>query len=361
MKKITNLFLISLFLFILSSCGVNTANESLYILNWGDYINYDLITKFEEENDVEVIITEVESNEAMYEQIKMNRTSFDIAIPSDYMIDQLAQENLIKEIEFDKLKKYNKNNFSKLALKHGPKSGDYIPYFNGTLGIMYNTKNIKNIETTIKKYGWEVLFDKNILPDAKIGMYNSSRDAFAASLMKNKISINTKDKNDLDVAYKSLKEMSYTSYGDDNLKKNVVTGNLDLALVYSGDYYEELIVATDEENDINFSYYAPSTNNYWLDGMVIPKDSKNYELAHKFIDFMLEKENAISNAEYIGYASPLTNVMDYLRSDSEYDYLTSNPYYDPSMIKGLNAESFKFLGVDYMISLEELFTKSKTK
>ena len=360
MKKI-KLFFASLTCLLLSSCGVNTANESLYILNWGDYINYDLVEKFEDTYDVEVILTDVESNEAMYEQIKMNRTSFDIAVPSDYMIDQLAQENLIKEIDFSKLKNYDSKKFSALANEHSPKNGDFIPYFNGTLGIMYNTKNIPNIKEVIEKHGWKVLFDHSILPSAKIGMYNSSRDAFAAALLNNGYSINTTNSKELETAYLSLKEMNYTLYGDDNLKKNVVTGNLDLALVYSGDYFEELIVATEEESAINFEFYAPKKNNYWLDGLVIPKDSKNYELAHTFIDFMLNEDNAIENAEYIGYASPLTSVMDYLNEDEEADYLTKHPYYDPNKIKNLEPESFKFLGLDYMISLEEKFIKAKSK
>ncbi|MDL2211709.1 extracellular solute-binding protein [Erysipelotrichaceae bacterium OttesenSCG-928-M19] len=360
MRKNIKLLLSFLLISFLIGCSPNTKNESLYILNWGDYINYDLLDKFEKEYDVEVIISEVESNEAMYEQIKMNRTSFDIAIPSDYMIDQLEKEHLLKEIDYSLLKNYDKKMFSTISSEHAPESKNFIPYFNGTIGIMYSTKNIKDIKKTIEANGWSTLFDDGLIKNAKVGMYNSSRDAFAASLLHHSYSLNTNNDSELNQAYKSLKNTKYNVYGDDNLKKNIVTGNLDYALVYSGDYYEELIVATEEERTINFGYYVPNNTNYWQDGMVIPKDAKNYELAHTFIDFMLEDENAIENTEYIGYASPINSVMDYLESDNEYDYLTSDPFYNPNEIKNLKPESFKFLGIEYMIKLEELFTKSKS-
>lgn len=360
-KKLFKLGSLILFLTITMGCSPDDTNSSLYLLNWGDYIDEELLVKFEEKYDVEVILSDVESNEAMYEQIKTNRTSYDIAIPSDYMIDQLEQENLLLDIDFSKLKNYSLDNISKLAREDGPDASQYIPYFNGTLGIMYNKKKFKNIEQIIEKEGWNVLFDHSLLPDAKIGMYNSSRDAFAAALLRNNLSVNSTNKQDLDKAYQDLKQMNYDIYGDDNLKKNVVTGNLDVALVYSGDFYEELIVATDEGNDIDFGFYAPTNNNYWVDGMVIPKHAKNIELAHKFIDFMLDEDNAIQNAEYVGYPSGLNNVMDYLDTQKDYDYLTKNPYYNPNKIKNFKGEVYRYLGLDYMMELEEMFTKSKSK
>lgn len=341
-------------------CSVNDENTSLYLLNWGDYINYDLLEEFEEKYDVEIIISEVESNEAMYEQIKMNRTSFDIAFPSDYMIDQLEHENLLKPIMFDQLKNYDKDMFTKISLDNGPNAKNYIPYFNGTIGIMYSTKNIKNIDKLIEKHGWNVLFDDSLIPNAKRGMYNSSRDAFAAALFQLGYSVNTQDSKELEEAANLLKANEYTMYGDDNLKKNIVTGNLDFALVYSGDFFEELIVADEEGSDVNFDFYTPKNTNYWLDGMVIPKDSKNYELAHKFLDFMLEKETALENATYIGYASTIKSVMTSLEADEDYAFLINHPFYDPATIKGLKPEAYQFLGLDHMVKLEELFVKSKS-
>lgn len=347
------------FLFI-TACSSSNNSNTLFLLNWGDYIDEDLVNKFEKENNVEVVMVDAESNESMYEQIKMNRTSFDIAIPSDYMIDQLDHENLIKEIDHSRLKNFNASNVYDITKKYGPDFNKYIPYFNGTLGIMYSNKNIKNIEQVIKDNGWKVLFDNSLLPNAKIGMYSSSRDAFAAALLSLDYSINTTNDKELKQAFNLLKDTSYNTYGDDNLKKNIVMGNLDLALVYSGDFYEELIVANEEDNDVNFSFYAPDNNNYWIDGMVIPKNSKNTELAYKFIDFMLNPDNNLDNALYVGYPVPYKSVMDLMKQDKEVDYLTSNPYYNPALIPHLKPQTFKFLGFDYMVKLEELFAESKT-
>ncbi|MDR1781464.1 MAG: extracellular solute-binding protein [Bacilli bacterium] len=360
MKKIKYL-LITLLCIGLCACSSSKTNDenTLYLLNWGDYINPDLLTKFEDEYNVKVVMTEVESNEAMYEQIKTGRTKFDIAIPSDYMIDQLAKEKLIIDLDTKKIPNYNKDNFNNLALNVGIKSNDYVPYFNGTIGIMYNTSNIKDIKSIVEKYGWKVLFDSKLLPNAKIGMYNSSRDAFAAAELNLGINVNTTNDSELNKAYNLLKNMNYSMYGDDQLKKNVVTGNLDLALVYSGDYFEELIVAKEEDSDVNFGYYAPSSNNYWLDGMVIPTNAPNKELAYKFINFMLDQDNALSNAEYIGYASPLKSVMSELEKNDDYKFLIDNPYYDPSKIANFKPQTYRYLGLDYMSKLEELFTKSK--
>lgn len=361
MKKINKVFSVLLVLFFLVGCGSSQSKDSLYLLNWGDYINQDLITAFEEENKVDIVLSEVESNEAMYEQIKNNRTSFDIAFPSDYMIEQLEQENLLKPIEFDKLNNYDKTIFTQLSQKYGPDATNYVPYFNGTIGIMYSKQNIENIDKLIEKHGWNVLFDDTLIPDAKRGMYNSSRDAFAAALFNLGYSANTTNEKEIDAAFNLLKKNNYTIYGDDNLKKNIVTGNLDFALVYSGDFFEEMFVAIDEGNDINFDFYTPQVTNYWVDGMVIPKDSQNYELAHKFIDFMLDKQNAFDNASYIGYASPITSVMKEIKNDKDYAKVVQHPFYDPATIKGLKPESFRFLGLDHMVKLEELFVKSKTK
>ncbi|MEG0283503.1 MAG: extracellular solute-binding protein [Erysipelotrichales bacterium] len=361
MKKVLSSILSVLVIFILVGCSSSKSNESLYILNVGDYINYDLLDKFEKEYDVEVIIEEVESNEAMYEQIKAGRTIFDIAIPSDYMIDQLNQEGLLNKIDFSKVPNFKEERFYSNSLHNGPKTNNYVPYFNGTIGIMYNDSKNKELSKIVEEKEWDVFFDEYTLNNNKVAMYNASRDAFASALLNDKHDINTTNQKELKQAYNDLKQANYTMYGDDNLKKNVVTNNLDIALVYSGDFFEELNVANEEDKDVNFKFYAPKNNNYWVDGIVIPKQSRNTKLAHTFINYMLEPKNALENASYIGYASPLKDVMIALKKDSDYDFLTKHPYYNPNTIKGLNAKSYQYLGFDYMVELEAMFTKSKTK
>lgn len=359
MKIIKYLIGLLVVIFLIAGINISDTNNNLYVLNWGDYIDQELITAFEKEYGVKVLMSEVESNEAMYEQIKTNRTSFDIAIPSDYMIEQLEDEHLLQNIDYSKLENYNKDMFNNLSVQYGPKTSNYIPYFNGTIGIMYSTKNIPNIQEVIEKEGWNVFFDSGLLENAKVAMYNSSRDAFAVSMFYNNLDIDSTNINDLQKAANSLSHMKYSEFGDDNLKSQVVSGNIDVALVYSGDYYLELTTATDEEREIDFKYYVPKTTNYWVDGMVIPKQSKNTDLAYKFIDFMLNEDNALQNTQYIGYASPQIKVMDNLKEDEEYDYIMSDPYFDPMTIEGLNPQPYHFLGFDYMSTLEEMFSKIK--
>ncbi|WP_423363324.1 ABC transporter substrate-binding protein [Mycoplasma sp. P36-A1] len=361
MKKI-KILLVAIFAVVLSACSGSGGNENtLYLMNWGDYISEDVIKKFEDEYKVTVVLSEVESNEAMYEQIKNNRTSYDIAVPSDYMIEQLQDENLLTDIDYSKLSNYDTKNLNKLVKENGPDSKNYVPYFNGTIGIMYSTKNISNIKDVIEKNGWNVLFDHTLLPNAKIGMYNSSRDAFAAALLNQNKDVNATNEKELNKAYDALKSMNYDVYGDDNLKKSVGIGNLDLALVYSGDYYDEMFAAEEDGRDLDFHFYTPKSTNYWVDGLVIPSTSKNPELAHKFLNFMLKQDNAVENASYIGYASPFVNVMDALKKDEETAYLFEDPFYDASTIKGLKPQAYHFLGLDYMVKLEEMFTQSKSK
>jgi len=259
------------------------------------------------------------------------------------------------------LSNWNPANLNHLVLEHGPNSDKYIPYFNGTIGIMYSTKNIPNMGELVAQHGWDILFDNSILPNAKIGMYNSSRDAFAAALLKLGYDINTTDQTQLEAAFQLLSTTNFAMYGDDNLKRNVGTGNLDLALVYSGDFFDELYAAIEDNREVTFGFYTPLNTNYWMDGMVIPTTSRNVELAHKFLNFMLDEDNAVENAAYVGYASPFTNVMNALREDEEMADFFENPFYDPASIEGLNAQSFHFLGLDYMVDLESMFIRSKAR
>ncbi|MGL4382623.1 MAG: extracellular solute-binding protein, partial [Bacilli bacterium] len=217
------------------------------------------------------------------------------------------------------------------------------------------------IEATIKEYGFEVLFNPQLLKGAKIGMYNSSRDAFAAALLHLGYDINTTNTKELKEAQQLLSQVKYTLYGDDNLKKNVVTGNLDVALVYSGDYFDEYSVAIEEENTINFNYYAPDSTNYWLDGIVLSKKAQNKDLAYLFIDFIIQEDNALANTQYIGFASTQVSVLNKLKQDDEYDYMNDHPFFDPSIVTTLKPQAFHFISLEYMSLLEEMFAESKIR
>jgi spermidine/putrescine-binding protein len=191
---------------------------------------------------------------------------------------------------------------------------------------MYNTDNLSDEQVeTIKTHGWSVLFEKELLGDAKIAMYASARDSIASALLYKGYSLNTKNPNELEEAAKALENMNYVAWATDELKTGVASGKYDVALVYSGDYFDTLYSVYEESDDphISFDMYAPKDrNNVFFDAMVIPNNSMNEELAYKFIDFMLDFENAYQNASYVGYCPTDASVFNAMYNDPEFEGIT---------------------------------------
>jgi spermidine/putrescine-binding protein len=350
MKKI-GLFLTAIALMVvLSAC--NSDKETLYVLNWGEYMDMELVEQFEDEYNVRVVYDEVGSNEEMEVKIKAGTTKYDVAFPSDYMIDKLRQQNLLHEIDFDKLTGFDnvtiKTEVANLTADKG--YNDYfVPYFWGTVGIMYNTNEVTESDLT----GWDVLFD----PDTtyKIGMYDSARDASAAALLYLGYDVNTNDATELDEAEQALEDANFNLFGEDNLKGLVVSGNLDMALVYSGDYFDTLYIAEEDGDEVNFAYFVPETTNVWVDGFVIPTTSENTDLAHDFINFFLDEEVSAQNADWVGYAPVLDEVYNLLVSDEYgYDYDNYNPY--PT---GSTRVIYEFISDERFSRLNELLDAAK--
>ena len=179
MKKLLTLLLGASTLFTMTACG---NKKTLRVLNWGDYINEDVVKEFEKANKCDVKIDEVSSNEIMYSIIKTNKAKYDIAVPSDYMISKLKKDDLLNTIDKSKLSNYKDGMFrSSLQTLMDNDASEYkdyfVPYFWGTLGIMYNTSKA-GVEDAVKTYGFECLFNTTVLPSGtKIGMYNCARDA----------------------------------------------------------------------------------------------------------------------------------------------------------------------------------------
>lgn len=309
-----------------SAMTTTFSGETLYVLNWGEYMDPDLIDQFETTYDVTVVYDEVGSNEEMEVRIKSGTTKYDIAFPSDYMIDKLRQQDLLNEIDRTKLTGLSNVSIKPevAGLTEGKGYDSYfIPYFWGTIGIMYNTDTVNEADLT----GWEVLFDTD--STYKVGMYNSARDAAAAALLYLGYDVNTNDEDELSEAEDALRAMEYEVVGEDNLKTLVQAGNLDMALVYSGDYFDTLYIAEEDETDINFAFYVPETTNVWVDGFVIPTTSENTDLAHEFINFFLNEDVSEQNADWVGYAPVLDEVFNTLTDpdgDYGYDYDNYDPY-----------------------------------
>ncbi|MCR5307768.1 MAG: extracellular solute-binding protein [bacterium] len=373
MKKLLTLGLLAASAFSLAACS---NKQTLRLLNWGDYINEDLVKEFEKENNCVVKSDDVSTNEIMYSNIKTNKAKYDIAVPSDYMISKLQKDGLLNPIDKSKLTNYKENMFrTELQTLIDTDASEYkdyfIPYFWGTLGIMYNTTN-EGVEEAVLANGFKCLFDTTVLPkNTKIGMYDCARDAFAAAEAYKGYSLNTTDENELKECRDLLKnnKKNYDRYGGDDLKQAVAEGNLDIALVYSGDYFDQryTFIADGYNPDDTFKLYAPTEkNNVFFDGLVIPKTSEKIDLAHKFIDFFLDADNSFENTDFVGYAPVIEEVYQMyveLSTDTEgedYEYyrdLMAIDAYDPAKIT--NGESYKYISKEFDETLENYFYEAK--
>jgi spermidine/putrescine transport system substrate-binding protein len=324
MKRITIMIVMFFGFVALLGCS---QKPRLYVLNWGDYMDTALIDEFEAEYNVRVSYKPAGSNEEMATLLMANTTAYDIVIPSEYMIDKLIQEDLLQPIDYALLTNYaNLNVIDTLeGLYQDTTIAPYVvPYAWGTIGILYNTTNAA-LKPLIESVEWAAMFEYG--DTYRVGMYDSPRDAVASALLYAGNHVNSEVPAELESAEIALTNAGFTAWGEDNLKGLVISGNLDMALVYSGDYFSEYYVALEDGLEITFDFYVPSTTNVWMDAMVIPKNAQNVRLAHQFIDFFLRPEIAIANSDYIGYAPCYEQVYAALTSEAYgYDFPSFNPF-----------------------------------
>ena len=319
-----------LILVVISLTGCNRVDR-LLILNWGEYINDEVVEKFEREYNVSVSISLADSNELFYSKIKSGTTAYDLVIPSDYMIEKMYTKDLLQPIDLSKLPNYDLVNNPFMPGVKGiqnlmfPGNEKYaVPYFWGTFGLMYN-KQKKGLEEAVLANGWDAFFEPDKRPaGTRVGMYDVPRFAYAAALLYQDLSPNLADEKALDLVYNTLTRFRFDEWGTDLLKKNISGNNLDLAFVYTGDFLDMLYVKLSENtslNDMTFDIYIPDNTIAFMDALVIPKKARHVELAHLFIDFMLRPENAYENAKVIGYCTPLLNsyneIVNYDGEDTE--------------------------------------------
>lgn len=292
MKKFIAIIMMA---FMLTACG--GANEEVVnVYNWGEYIDADVLAQFEEETGISVVYDTFVTNEDLYVKMSNDSSQFDVVIPSDYMIDRFIKEDLVQPLDLSKIPNQAKIDTTFFQDMTFDAEGKYsVPYMWGTLGIVYNKNNVKEEPTS-----WDVLWDPQY--EGRIIMMDSVRDTLGASLVREGFSMNSRNIDELEQAKQSLidqKPLVY-AYRLDETKDMMVAEEADLAIMYSGDAYVAI-----QENE-NLGYAIPQEgSNLWIDAMVIPKEAKNVENAHKFIDFMTRPDVAAKNAEYIGYSIPI--------------------------------------------------------
>ncbi|HFE9681784.1 TPA: PotD/PotF family extracellular solute-binding protein [Clostridium perfringens] len=299
----------------------------LYVYNWGDYIDPELLTKFKEETGIDVKYDVYDTNEIMYQKLNSGNVSYDIVIPSDYMIEKMKNEDMLAKIDYSNIPnyKYIGEQFKKLA--YDPTDEYSVPYMWGTVGIIYNTKRVSDPVDS-----WNILWnpkykDQVIMPD-------SVRDAMAVAEKKLGYSLNTENLDQIEDAKKELmtqkKDGLILAYMVDQVKDAMVGGEASLAVAWSGD------AVTMIERNPDLAYAIPKEgSNKWFDAIAIPKNAKHKENAEKFINFLCDPENAEQNVEYIGYSTPNTAAYELLPEDIKNDKVA---YPDEESLK--NCEVF---------------------
>ncbi|MDD3613399.1 MAG: ABC transporter substrate-binding protein [Clostridia bacterium] len=303
MKRYTKVvFLLAALAIIFSLSGCGEAKPTIKVFNWGDYIDESVYEAFEKEYGIKVIYEDFTSNEDMYAKLVSGGVDYDVLFPSDYMIERLIKEDRLEKLNFDNIPNYKYIDERFKDLPYDPENEYSVPYFWGTLGILYNTKMVDEPVDS-----WDILWDQKYKKE--IFMYASQRDSLGVALKKLGYSLNTRNEAELEEAKQLLIEQKplVLAYMGDDIKDKMIGEEAALALVYSGD----AVYATWENEDLAYAIPKEGTN-LWFDAMVIPKGSKNKEGAEKFINWLCDPENALANAEYVGYSTPNKGAFDLL-------------------------------------------------
>lgn len=343
MKKVLCIFVTVLMLLpMLTACG-GSDTPTLNILNWGDYIDPELLDQFTEETGIEVKYSTMTSNEEMLVKLSASDCIYDICFPSEYVIEKLMAQDLLYEINKDNIPNLVNIDERFLDLAFDPDNTYSIPYMWGTVGILYNTTMVNEPVTS-----WNILWDEDYA--GKILMYDSVRDSIGITLCKLGYSLNTRDENAILEAQEELiaQKPLVRAYLTDDAKMEMINGSAAMAVVYSGD----AMYAMEENSDLAFAVPEEGSN-YWFDNAVIPKTSANKENAEKFIDFLCRAEVAKANTMYIGYSTPNKAALELMDAD-----WTENETYNPPQEVLDRCEIFHDLG-DFIEVYNDAWLKIK--
>lgn len=353
MKKVMQVF-ITVFIAAFALVGVtsylNSSNgysgaDTLTVYNWGDYIDPDLIDKFQRETGIKVVYETFDSNEAMLTKIARGGTAFDIVIPSDYAINKMKAEGMLIRLDHSKIPnlKHIDPRFLDLSFDEGNKYS--IPYFWGTMGIIYNPELTQGKEFS----SWEALWDTDLR--SEILLVDSAREVIGVGLNSLGYSLNDTDTDHLQEAYRKLCELTpnVKAIVGDEIKMLLANEEAAVGVVWSGD--AAIIM---DEND-KLDYVIPSEGSMvWLDNIVIPRTARNIEGAHLFINFILDPENSAQNTEYVGYATPNAAALEYLPEE-----ITGDERFYPGPDVTDNLEVLANLGKRMLGYYNELFLEFK--
>lgn len=353
MKRLIQAFLTVLVVSLLLLLLLAKLNESqgyagentLTIYNWGDYIDPDLITQFEEETGIKVIYETFDSNEAMLTKIQQGGSAYDIAVPSEYMIEKMLEEDLLLPLDHEKIPNLVHIDERFLDLPFDPKNRYSVPYFWGTVGIAYNPELLPDLEIT----SWNDLWDERLKNE--ILLVDGAREVIGMGLNSLGYSLNDTNPEHLLEAKAKLDELTpnVKAIVGDEIKMLLANNEAAIGLVWSGDAADIM-----SENE-SIEYVVPEEgSNLWFDNMVIPKTARNIEAAHLFINFMLEPEVAAQNAEYVYYSTPNKSALELLPEEMTGD---ERFYPPPELTEKL--EVYENLGKRNLALYNDLFLEFK--
>lgn len=311
MKKIISIVL--LISVILTGTAVMTGCSDkvvLNVFNWGEYIDESLIDRFEDETGIKVNYKTYDTNETLLAKLEAGGSSYDVVFPSDYAISEMIKRDMLLPINFDNIPNFKYIDERFKNREYDPDNTYSVPYFWGTIGILYN----KNMVTTPVD-SWTILWDETY--KGKILMKKDVRDAMGIALKVLGYSMNSTNDSELQEAKELLIEQKdlVNGYYGDEIKDMIANGDAALGVTYSGDFMD---LYWDESSDFSYiGYSVPKEGtNLWFDAMVIPKSSKHKTEAEMFINFMLDPEIATQNSNEVGYTSPNTEALKGIREES---------------------------------------------
>lgn len=353
MKNLQSLFFGIVMIIVVLLFGVHQLEKSsgmtnakiLTIYNWGDYIDPSLLTKFEKEYGYKVNYETFDSNEAMFTKIQQGGTNYDIAIPSEYMIQKMIKEELLLPLDHSKITGLNNINprFLNLAFDEGNKYS--VPYFWGTLGIVYNDKFLN----AGQMQHWDDLWRPEVKDS--LMLIDGAREVMGLSLNSLGYSLNSKNLSELQEAADKLNQLTpnVKAIVADEIKMYMINEEASVAVTFSGEAADMM-----SEND-HLHYVIPTEgSNLWFDNIVMPKTAKNTEGAYDFINFMLKPENAAQNAEYIGYSTPNAAAEKLLPKE-----ISGDEQFYPSDETIAHLEVYENLGPKYLGIYNDLFLEFK--
>ena len=339
-----------------SAASGSADGGELYVYNWGEYIDEDVISQFEEETGITVVYDLFETNEEMYPVIEAGAVNYDVVCPSDYMIQKMRENDLLAELNFDNIPNIAQIDpaYMEMSQAFDPENKYSVPYCWGTVGILYNTRLLDELGVPAPTK-WADLWDERL--SGEILMQDSVRDAFMVALKKDGYSMNSESKDEIEQAKQELIDQKplVQAYVIDQIRDKMIGGEAAVGVIYSGEmlYIQDEVASLGLDYDLEYVIPEEGTN-LWLDSWVIPKNAKNKENAEKWIDFMCRPEIAKANFEYISYPTPNKGAFELLDEDMQ-----NNKAVFPDIDSLKDSEVYQYLGDDTDAIYNELWKEVK--